>query len=170
MQIIGKLEEVHELVKRSDTFQVREFVLEVQSQNSQYSDYILFQLVNNRVALIDQFQVGQELVVEFDITGRKWINPEGKTVFFNRLNAWRINPYTPQVNMGGYQQQQMGQYQQPMGGYQQQQMGYQQQPMGGYQQQPMGGAQQQASPAQAQTGGNQGGSALNSGNSDDLPF
>ncbi len=164
MQIIGKLEEVHELVKRSDTFQVREFVLEVQSQNSQYSDHILFQLVNNRATLIDQFQVGQELVVEFDINGRKWVNPEGRTVFFNRLNVWRINLYTPQVNMGGYQQQQMGQYQQPMGGYQQQ-MGYQQQPMGGYQQQ-MGGAQQQTPPAQAQTGG----SSLSAGNSDDLPF
>lgn len=152
MQIIGKLEEVHELVKRSDTFQVREFVLEVQSQNSQYSDHILFQLVNNRATLIDQFQVGQELVVEFDINGRKWVNPEGRTVFFNRLNVWRINLYTPQVNMGGYQQQQMGQYQQPMGGYQQQQMG--------------GAQQQQTPPAQAQTGG----SSLSAGNSDDLPF
>lgn len=161
MQVIGKLEEVHELVKRTETFQVREFVLEIQAQNSQYSEHVLFQLTNNRTNLIDNFQVGQEIVVDFDLQGRKWTAQDGRVVFFNRLNAWRISPYNAQAAMG-YQQQPMGGYQQqPMGGYQPQQ------PMGGYQPQQHGFVPQQpaapAAPAQPAP-------STDGGNPDDLPF
>ncbi len=159
MQVIGKLEEIHELVKRTETFQVREFVLEIQSQNSQYSEHVLFQLTNNRTNLIDGYQIGQEIVVDFDLQGRKWTAQDGRVVFFNRLNAWRISPYNAQAVMG---------YQQPMGGgYQQQPMGGFQQPMGGYQPQQQGFAPQQpaapAAPAQPAP-------PADGGNPDDLPF
>ncbi len=162
MQVIGKLEEVHELVKRTETFQVREFVLEIQAQNSQYSEHVLFQLTNNRTNLIDSYQIGQEIVVDFDLQGRKWTAQDGRVVFFNRLNAWRISPYNAQAAMG-YQQQPMGGYQpqQPMGGYQQQQ------PMGGYQPQQQGFAPQQpAAPAAP----SQPAPSTDGGNPDDLPF
>lgn len=131
MQVIGKLEEVHDVVKRTETFSVREFVLEISSPSSQYSEHVLFQLTNNRTNLVDQFQVGQEIVVDFDLQGRKWTNPEGRIVFFNRLNAWRISPYTAQMA-------------QPQGGYQQPQPAY------GYQQpvQPQAVAPQAAAPQQ----------------------
>ncbi|MGN0009888.1 MAG: DUF3127 domain-containing protein, partial [Marinilabiliaceae bacterium] len=58
MQVIGKLEEVHDVVKRTETFSVREFVLEISSPSSQYSEHVLFQLTNNRTNLVDSFQVG----------------------------------------------------------------------------------------------------------------
>lgn len=157
MQVIGKLEEVHETVKRAETFYVREFVLEITSQSSQYSEHVLFQLTNNRTSLIDQFQIGQEIVVDFDLQGRKWTNPEGRVVFFNRLSAWRITPFTQGQNMG-YQQPQGGF--QPQGGYPQQ--GFQQ-PMPQYQQ-PM---QQQAPAAPQQAPAP---SAPAAGGDDDLPF
>lgn len=160
MQVIGKLEEVHELVKRTETFQVREFVLEIQAQNSQYSEHVLFQLTNNRTNLIDNFQIGQEIVVDFDLQGRKWKAQDGRVVFFNRLNAWRISPYNAQAAMG-YQQQPMGGYQQqPMGGYQPQQ------PMGGYQPQQGFAPQQPAAPAAPA----QPAPSTDGGNPDDLPF
>ena len=172
MQVVGKIEEIHEIVKRTETFSVREFVLEITSQNSQYSEHVLFQLTNTRTNIIDQYQVGQEVVVDFDLQGRKWTNPEGRVVFFNRLNAWRISPYNPQAMggyqqpMGGFQQQPMGGYQQPAGGFQQQPMGgFQQQPAGGFQQQPTGGFQQPApQPAPAPQ------TPAAGGGDDDLPF
>lgn len=169
MQVIGKLEEVHETVKRSETFQVREFVLEIQSPNSQYAEHVLFQLTNNRTALIDQFQIGQELTVDFDLSGRKWTNPEGKVVFFNRLNVWRIMPYSPQAAMG-YQQPQQPMYQQPQQPmYQAQQpQGFapqQPQPMAGYN--PQGFAPQPAPPAPAAAPA---APAVDGGDANDLPF
>lgn len=171
MQVIGKIEEIHDTVQRTETFSVREFVLEISSPSSQYSEHVLFQLTNNRTTLVDQFQVGQEVMVDFDLQGRKWTNPEGRVVFFNRLNAWRITPYSAQAPMGyqqpqpAYQQPQQGAYQpQQQGGYQQ--PAYQQpQPQGGYQPQPIAPqpAQNPApqAPQMAQGAGD---------GADDLPF
>ena len=136
MQIIGRLEEIHDTIQRTQTFSVREFVLEISTPTSQYTEHVLFQLTNQRTGLVDSFKIGDELVVDFDIQGRKWTNPEGNVVFFNRLNAWRINLYNGQQMQGGqagsFQQQPYGG--QPVGG------GFQQQPYGG---QPMGGGFQQ---------------------------
>lgn len=162
MQVIGKLEEVHETVKRSETFSVREFVLEISSPSSQYSEHVLFQLTQNRTTLIDSFQVGQELVVDFDLQGRKWTNPEGRIVFFNRLNAWRISPYTAQMAQpqAGYQPQpgyQQPVYQQPV---QPQAVAPQAAPQQIYQ-------QPQAAPAPAPAAQLQSPAA---DNGDDLPF
>lgn len=173
MQVIGKIEEIHDTVQRTETFSVREFVLEISSPSSQYSEHVLFQLTNNRTTLVDQFQVGQEVMVDFDLQGRKWTNPEGRVVFFNRLNAWRITPYSAQAPMGyqqpqpAYQQPQQGAYQpQQQGGYQQQ-PAYQQ-PQGGYQPQPIApqpaqnpAPQAPSAPQMAQGAGD---------GADDLPF
>lgn len=167
MQVIGKIEEIHDTVQRTETFSVREFVLEISSPSSQYSEHVLFQLTNNRTTIVDQFQVGQEVMVDFDLQGRKWTNPEGRVVFFNRLNAWRITPYSAQAPMG-YQQPQPA-YQQPQqGGYQPQQQGGYQQPQGVYQPQPIapqpmqGPAPQAPQAPQMGQGGGDG--------ADDLPF
>ena len=180
MQVIGKLEEVHDLVQRTASFSVREFVLEIGNPQSQYTEHVLFQLTNQRTTLVDQFQVGQEIVVDFDLQGRKWTNPEGRIVFFNRLNAWRISPYDAQAMQGGYPQQPAGAYQQPpMGGGYPQQQPYGAQPMGGgypqqqpYGAQPMGGGYQQPMPAPAQAPVQPAPAANNSNDAgdDDLPF
>ncbi|MBQ3634062.1 MAG: DUF3127 domain-containing protein [Bacteroidales bacterium] len=182
MQIVGKIHEIHETVNRTETFQVREFVLEVSSATSQYMDYVLFQLTNQRTGLIDMYKVGQQVVVDFDIQGRKWKNPEGKDVYFNRLNVWRLSPYTGQPMAAGYGQQPMAQPmygQQPMGqpGYAPQQPmsqpGYGQ-PMGqpGYGQpqgqpysQPQAPVQQPTAPVQSTPQ-----PPVDGNNADDLPF
>lgn len=165
MQVIGKIEEIHDTVQRTETFSVREFVLEISSPSSQYSEHVLFQLTNNRTTIVDQFQVGQEVMVDFDLQGRKWTNPEGRIVFFNRLNAWRITPYSAQPPMGYQQPQPAYQQPQPQGGYQQQPAYQQPQPQAGYQPQPIAPQPAQAPAPQAPQMGAGAGDAA-----DDLPF
>ncbi len=117
MEIIGKLFEKRDAVKRSETFTVREFVIEVENPNSQYKDYVLFQVTNDRCSLLDQYNVGEELHVVFDIRGRRWVRPADQQVmYFNTLSAWRVERYNPSAYMSsGYQQQPMqGGMQQPM--------------------------------------------------------
>lgn len=185
MQVIGKLEEVHDVVKRTETFSVREFVLEIGSPGSQYTEHVLFQLSNRNVDLINQFQIGQEITVDFDLRGRKWMSPDNRTVFFNTLNAWRITPYSgQQAGMGGmnggYGMPQQGGYgmpqqpQQPMSYGMPQQGGYgmpqqPQQPMGyGTPQQP----QQMPQQPMQQPGAPAAAPDLNAGadGGDDMPF
>jgi hypothetical protein len=91
MELIGKLEEVRQAIQRTQTFTVREFVLEVENQrNSQWNDHILFQVSNNNVGLLDSFTIGQMIKVTFDIQGRRWTGQDGTQRVFNTLSAWRI--------------------------------------------------------------------------------
>jgi len=90
MKIAGKLLEVKETQQVSDTFKKRLFVLEY-AENPQYPEYISLELIQERCDLLDGFQPGQQVEVSFNLKGRKWINPEGETRYFNSLQAWRID-------------------------------------------------------------------------------
>ncbi|OJW70270.1 MAG: hypothetical protein BGO68_01900 [Candidatus Amoebophilus sp. 36-38] len=89
MKIIGKIADIKESQQVSAGFKKRAFVVEY-AENPQYLEYILFELIQDRCELLDTFQVGQEVEVSFNLKGRKWVNPEGETKYFNSLQAWRI--------------------------------------------------------------------------------
>ena len=83
-EIQGKLHKVFPSENKSGSFQAREFVIEVES--GQYSQFVKFQLTQERCDLIDSYSEGEEIQVHFDLRGREW---DGK--YFINLNAWRLN-------------------------------------------------------------------------------
>ncbi|MBL57339.1 MAG: hypothetical protein CMP61_09130 [Flavobacteriales bacterium] len=87
-QLKGRLKEVKETRQVSDKFSVREFVLT--DESSQYPQHVQFQATQDRCALLDGFQVGGEVTVNFNIRGREWTSPQGEVKYFNSLDAWRI--------------------------------------------------------------------------------
>jgi hypothetical protein len=87
-QLKGRLKEVKETRQVSEKFSVREFVLT--DESSQYPQYIQFQATQDRCALLDGFQAGSEITVNFNIRGREWTSPQGEVKYFNSLDAWRI--------------------------------------------------------------------------------
>lgn len=89
MDITGKLVEIFDTQQVSDRFQKREFVIE-HVENPQYPEYIKFELIQDKVDLLDSFQPGQELQVFFNLKGRRWNSPQGETKYFNTLQAWRL--------------------------------------------------------------------------------
>ncbi|MCG8340921.1 MAG: DUF3127 domain-containing protein [Cytophagales bacterium] len=89
MKITGKLLEVKDIQQISDTFKKREFIVEY-AENPNYPEYLVFELIQERCNLIDPLKVGQEIEVNFNLRGRKWINPEGVTKYFISLQAWRL--------------------------------------------------------------------------------
>jgi len=94
MKVNGKLLEIQETQQVSDTFRKRMFVLEY-ADNPQYVEYISFELIQDRCDLLDGLQQGQNVEVSFNLRGRKWVNPEGVTKYFNSLQAWRIEVAGP---------------------------------------------------------------------------
>ena len=82
-EIEGKLLRKFDTENKTQTFQAREFVLEIQDGN--YPQYIKFQLTQDRCALLDTYDEGGQIKVHFDLRGREW---QGK--YFTNLNAWRI--------------------------------------------------------------------------------
>ena len=91
MNIKGKILEVKDTAQVTETFRKREFVVEY-ADNPQYPEFIKFELVQDRCDLLNDFQVGQEVEVHFNLRGRKWTDPQGEVKYFNSLQAWRIDP------------------------------------------------------------------------------
>lgn len=89
MNVSGKLVEIFETVKIKESFQKREFVLEI-ATNPKYPELVKFELVQDKCGLIDNYKPGQEVSVEFDLRGRKWTDQKGVVKYFNTLQAWRI--------------------------------------------------------------------------------
>ncbi|MDX1940048.1 MAG: DUF3127 domain-containing protein [Saprospiraceae bacterium] len=82
-EIEGKLHKVFDTENKTSSFQAREFVIEIADGN--YSQFVKFQLVQDRCALVDNLKEGEIIKVSFDLRGREW---QGK--YFTNLNAWRV--------------------------------------------------------------------------------
>ena len=90
MDITGKLHKVFAAVQVSEKFTKREFVIEL-SDNSQYPQYVILQLTQDKVSLVDNFDEGAELTVSINLRVRAWTShKDGETKYFNTLEAWRI--------------------------------------------------------------------------------
>ena len=96
MEITGKLVEIFDTVQINDSFRKREFVVEF-SENSQYPEFIKFELVQDKADLIDGYSVGEEVEVAFNLKGRKWNDPKGGVKYFNTLQAWRLSRKTAET-------------------------------------------------------------------------
>jgi len=101
-EINGKVIVKEETVSISDKFKKREFVIEVENErNSEWNDFIKFQLTQDRCDLLDAISLNEEIKVSFNVRGRKW-EKEGKVNYFSNLEAWRIekvvSAQTPPAN------------------------------------------------------------------------
>jgi len=55
----------------------------------EYTDFIKFQLTRDRCALIDNYNLQDEIKVSFNIKGRRWVKDD-KVSYFTNLEAWKI--------------------------------------------------------------------------------
>ena len=89
-EINGKVILKEDTQQISDRFKKREFVIEVENErNSDWNDFIKFQLTQDRCDLLETVSVNEEIKVSFNIRGRKW-EKDGKVNYFSNLEAWRI--------------------------------------------------------------------------------
>jgi len=82
-ELEGEVHKIFDVEKKSEKFQARDFVVKI--ANGNYTDYIKFQLTQDRCDLADKHKEGETVKVHFDLKGNEW---NGK--FFTNLNAWRI--------------------------------------------------------------------------------
>lgn len=88
MEVIGNLKSKFETQKVSDRFQKREFILTTEA-NTPYPQHVSFQVTQDKCPILDQFNDGDEIRVQFNLRGREWNGPQGIR-YFNTLEAWRI--------------------------------------------------------------------------------
>jgi hypothetical protein len=82
-ELTGKIKLIQEAMTFDSGFTKREMVVIV--EDGRYPQEINLEFVQDKVALLDSLQVGQEVTVTFDIRGREY---NGR--YFNNLQGWKI--------------------------------------------------------------------------------
>ncbi len=90
-EITGKLVAKFDIVQRTETFKTREFVVEkTEDINGRaITNYVKFQCVQDKTAMPDRFNIGDEVKVLFNLKGSKWTK-DGKENYITNLDAWRM--------------------------------------------------------------------------------
>jgi hypothetical protein len=90
-EITGKLVTKFDTVQRSESFKTREFVIEKSESNNgrTFTSYIKFQCVQDKTTMVDRFNIGDEVKVQFNIKGTKW-EKDGRVNYITNLDAWRM--------------------------------------------------------------------------------
>ena len=90
-ELSGNIIQIMDLQQVSERFKKQEFVIEKSENNGnfEFTDYIKFQLTQDRTSLLNGFSVGEQVKVSFNIRGNKW-EKQGVTNYFTNLDAWRI--------------------------------------------------------------------------------
>lgn len=71
----------------SNGFRKRELVVTTEEQ---YPQHLLVEFVQDKVDVLNNFQVGNKVKVGINLRGREWVNPQGETKYFNTIQGWRI--------------------------------------------------------------------------------
>lgn len=90
-EVSGKLVAKYDTIQRSETFKTREFVIEKSDDigGRIITNYIKLQCVQDKTALPDKFNIGDEVKVMFNLKGSKW-SKDGKENYITNLDAWRM--------------------------------------------------------------------------------
>ena len=97
--ITGKLVAKFDTVQRTETFKTREFAIEKSEDigGRIITNFVKFQCTQDRTTMLDRFNIGDDIKVQFNIKGTKW-NKNGVDNYITNLDAWRIET----VKMGNY--------------------------------------------------------------------
>ena len=107
-EVTGKLVAVYDTMQRTETFKVREFVIEKQDDigGRIISNFIKFQCVQDKTEMPGRFNVGDEVKVSFNLKGNR-SDKSGQTTYFTNLDAWRMEN-AGAMQQGGNNQQSSG--------------------------------------------------------------
>jgi hypothetical protein len=85
----GEIRAIMDTQQVTDSFRKREFALEI--EDGRYPQTVKFQLVQDKTELLDDFEVGQQVRVHFNLRGREYTRKsDGATDYWTNLECWRI--------------------------------------------------------------------------------
>jgi hypothetical protein len=88
MELIGQLKLKYDEQIVSTKFKKRDFVLAT-DLGTPYPNFILIQLTQDKCNILDSYNIGDELKVQINISGKEWNGAQGIR-YFNTISAWRI--------------------------------------------------------------------------------
>jgi len=83
--LIGKVVKILPTQTFDSGFTKRQIVIEEPADNPDYNQQIAVTFIKDKCGILDQFQPGQEVMINFNLRGNEW---NGK--YFTELQGWRI--------------------------------------------------------------------------------
>jgi translation initiation factor IF-3 len=99
MEIVGKIEYIGPDMQVTTSFKKRELAV---ATDEQFSQSIMIEFTQDKTEYLDGYKEGESVKVSINLRGRKWVNPQGETKYFNSIVGWRIE----RLNVQGPTQQQ----------------------------------------------------------------
>ena len=87
MELSGTIKLINPEVQVSASFKKRELVV---TTNEQYPQHILVEFAQDKCDILNNYKVGQDVIVGINLRGREWLNPQGETKYFNQIQGWRV--------------------------------------------------------------------------------
>ncbi len=85
----GEIRAIMDTQQVTDSFRKREFALEI--EDGRYPQTVKFQLVQDKTELLDDYEIGQQVRVQFNLRGREYTRKsDGATDYWTNLECWRI--------------------------------------------------------------------------------
>ena len=85
----GEIRAIMDTQQVTDSFRKREFALEI--EDGRYPQTVKFQLVQDKTELLDDYEIGQQVRVHFNLRGREYTRKsDGATDYWTNLECWRI--------------------------------------------------------------------------------
>ena len=90
-ELSGKIIEIFPIQNISEKFKKREFIVEYKDNPSgSYVQYLKFQATGEKCSMLDNYKIGQDVGISFNLKGRKY-EKDGRVSYFMDLEAWKIN-------------------------------------------------------------------------------
>lgn len=93
MEVKGKVKMISDTMEiGSNGFKKREIVV---TTSDQYPQHILVEFMQDKCDLLNEFNVGNDVLISINLRGREWVNNEGITKYFNSIQGWKITNQDP---------------------------------------------------------------------------
>jgi len=90
MELKGTIKELGKTQKMSDKFSKRDFVITT-NDNPTYPQHISLQCTNDKVVMLDNLSIGQEVTAHVNLRGKEWKSPTGEVKYFNTIECWKLD-------------------------------------------------------------------------------
>lgn len=87
MELNGKITEIGEVVQVTDSFKKRVLVIVTPDQ---YPQTLGIEFVQDKVSVLDNYKVGDDVLVGINIRGRSYENKDFETQYITSLQGWKI--------------------------------------------------------------------------------
>lgn len=96
MEVTGKIKVIGETQTFGNNgFRKRELVIVT---DEQYPQTLMIEFVQDKVDLLNKYNVGETTKVSINLRGREWVSPQGETKYFNSIQGWRIEGLESEIN------------------------------------------------------------------------